>query len=160
MVQTLDHDEVSAYIDASPQALYDIIADVTRTPELSPEVVRCEWLDGATHAVPGARFKATNKVRITWNNKPVITVADRGYEIAWSRTEVGGGTVLWRYRFVPEGDGTRVIESYEVTKPLNRVGWFIIEVIAGRRDRRADLRRGMEQTMERLRLLATGSDRR
>src|SRR5947209_10023430 len=97
-MQTLDRDEVSLHIEALPELLYNIIADVTRMPELSPEVVRCEWLDGATKAVPGARFKARNKVRVSWNNKPVITVADRGREIDWSRTEVGGGTLVWRYR--------------------------------------------------------------
>lgn len=158
-MQTLDRDEVSRYIEARPEGLYDIIADIARTPELSPEIVRCEWLDGATRAMPGARFKATNKVRITWSNKPVITVADRGREIAWSRTEPGGGTVVWRYRFEPEGSGTRVTESYEVTKPLTRFGWFIIERISGRKDRRSDLRLGMEQTLERLQALAEGSGR-
>jgi hypothetical protein len=155
-MQLLDHDEVIAHIEAPPEKVYDIIADVTRMPEMSPEVVRCEWLDGATRAEPGARFKATNRVRITWFNTPVITVADRGREIAWSRTEVGGGTVVWRYRFELEGSGTRVTESYEVTKPVNRLGWFIIERIAGRKDRRSDLRSGMERTLERLQALAEG----
>ena len=158
-MQTLDHDEVSLHINAPPEQLYDIIADVTRMPELSPEILRCEWRDGAAKAAPGARFKATNKVRITWSNKPVITVADRGREIAWARTEVGGGTVEWRYRFEPEGSGTRVTESYEVTKPLTRFGWFIIEKIAGRKDRRTDLRKGMEQTLERLQAVAEGPGR-
>lgn len=155
-MQKLDHDEVSAHIEAPPERLYDIIADVTRMPELSPELVRCEWLDGVTGAAPGARFKATNKVRITWSNKPVITVADRGREIAWARTEIGGGTVVWRYRFEPDRNGTLVTESYEVTKPLNRLGWFIIEKFAGRTDRRSDLRGGMERTLGRLRILAEG----
>lgn len=157
-MQTLDHDEVSAHIGASPEQLYDIIADVTRMPELSPELVRCEWLDGITSATPGARFKATNKVRVTWSNKPVVTVADRGAEIAWARTEIGGGTVEWRYRFESDGSGTLVTESYEVTKPLNQLGWFIIEKIAGRKDRRSDLRRGMKQTLERLQAVAEGPD--
>ena len=153
-MQHLDRDEVSLHINASPEQLYDLIADITRMRELSPEIVRCEWLDGATTALPGARFKATNKVRMTWSNKPVITVAERGREIAWSRTELGAGTVEWRYRFEPEGSGTRVVESYAVTRPLNRFGWFIIERIAGRKDRHSDLRAGMQQTLERLRSLA------
>jgi hypothetical protein len=153
-MQTLDRDAISTYIEASPEHLYDIIADISSMPKLSPEIVRCEWLDGANEAVPGARFKATNRVRITWNNKPIIDVADRGREIAWSRTEIGGGTLLWTYHFEPEGRGTRVTESYEVTKPLNRIGWFLIERIAGRKDRRSDLRIGMQQTLDRLRALA------
>ena len=155
-MQTLDSDTVSTFIQAPPERLYDIIADITSMPKLSPEIVRCEWLDGADAAVPGARFKATNKVRITWSNKPIIAVADRGREIAWSRTEIGGGTVLWRYQFELDGNGTRVTESYEVTEPLNRFGWFLIEKIAGRKDRRSDLRIGMEQTLERLRALTEG----
>ena len=61
MRQELTADSVERYIEASPEALYDIIADVTRTPELTPDIVRCEWLDGATGAVVGARFKAINK---------------------------------------------------------------------------------------------------
>jgi hypothetical protein len=156
LMQTLDHDQVARYIEASPQTLYDIVADVTRMPELSPEIIRCEWLDGATSAIPGARFKATNKVewRPAWNNMPVITVADRGRELAFSRTEPFAGTVVWRYRFEPEGRSTRVGESYEVTSPVTPIGWFIIGGLFGRHNRRADLRRGMDLTLQRLGALA------
>lgn len=152
MAQPLSTDSVSRSIEASPEALYAIIADVTRTPELSPEIKRCVWLDGATEAAVGARFKAWNNVGRgpSWFNKPVITVAEPGREIAWERTEVGGGTVEWRYRFEPEGTGTRVTESYRVVKPLNAFGWFIIEGLYRLKDREGDLRRGMEQTLDRL----------
>lgn len=60
-MQTLDRDEVSAYVAAPPDQVYAVIADVTRTPELSPEVTACRWLDGAVGAAPGARFEATNR---------------------------------------------------------------------------------------------------
>ena len=75
---------------------------------------------------------------------------DPGREFAFARTEPFGGTVEWRYRFEPDGDGTLVTESYEVTKPMGRVGWFIIGTLFAREDRRRDLRAGMEQTLERL----------
>ena len=55
------------------------------------------------------------------------------------------GTLVWRYQFEPDGTGTLVTESYEVTRPISRIGWFIIERLAGLHDRRADLRRGMER---------------
>ena len=61
MRQELTTDTVERYIEASPEALYDLIADVTRTPERTPDIVRCEWLDGATGPAVGARFKAINK---------------------------------------------------------------------------------------------------
>ena len=34
-MQTLDHDQVSVHIDAPPEAVYALVADVTRMSELS-----------------------------------------------------------------------------------------------------------------------------
>jgi hypothetical protein len=152
MRQELTHDTVERHIMASPDALYDVVADVTRTPELSPEVVACEWLDGATGPAVGVRFRARNHSGRgpDWHNTPVITVADRGREFAFSRTERGAGTIEWRYVFTPDDGGTRVTESYEVTRPVTLFGWFVIDVLYGNHDRRGDLRRGMSQTLQRL----------
>ena len=155
MIQDFDHDSTSMRMDAPPEAVYAVIADVTRTPEYSPEILRCTWLDGATEAVVGARFKAQNKVpnRPAWHNKPVITAVDPGRRISWARTEPFAGTVEWTYRFEPDGDGTLVTESYEMTKQLSPIGWFIIGVLFARKDRRADLREGMAQSLERVKAI-------
>jgi hypothetical protein len=74
------------------------------------------------------------------------------------RLRIGGwrapfsGTLEWRYRFVfvPESDGTRVIESYTVTEPLHWFGWFMLTVLKGSRDRRSEMRASMEATLDRL----------
>lgn len=152
MRQELTTDTVDRHIEATPEALYALVSDVTRTPEITPDIVRVEWLDGATGPAVGARFKAINKQGRgpNWSNKPVVTVAEPGREIAWARTEPFAGTVEWRYRFEPEGTGTRVTESYEVTKPLALMGWFIIGTLYGMKDRRRDLRASMERTLDRL----------
>lgn len=124
MRQHLTSDRVERRVEASAHTLYDVIADVTRTPELSPEIVSCAWVRGASGPAVGARFRAWNKVpgRPAWRNTPVVTVADRGREFAFSRTELIGGTLEWRYVFTPEGSGTRVTESYEVTRPVPLIG--------------------------------------
>jgi hypothetical protein len=150
-MQTLDRDEATTHVAASPEAVYDYVADVTNTPELSPEIVSASWLDGADGPAVGARFVARNKAgRMSWNNKPVVVTADRGRVFAFARTEAFAGTVEWRYRFEPEAGGTRVVESYEVTRPITRLGWFIIGGLAGCKDRRGDLQRGMQETLQRL----------
>jgi hypothetical protein len=151
-MQTLDRDEVAVHVQAPPDVVYGIVSDVTRMPELSPEILRCVWLDGADGPAVGARFRATNKVphRPPWNNRPVVVVADPGREFTISRTERFAGTVVWRYRMEPVDGGTRVTESYEVTEPLTRFGWFVIGTLFGRRDRRSDLRRGMQETLRRV----------
>ncbi len=153
MIQQLDRDRVSLRMAARPDDVYALVADVTRTPEFSPEILECVWLDGATEPVVGARFRARNKVpnRPAWHNTPVVTVVDPGREFAFARTERFAGTVEWNYRFEPDGDGTIVTESYTVTKDLSPIGWFVIGVLFARKDRRADLHAGMQQTLERMR---------
>jgi hypothetical protein len=164
MRQNLTSDAVERFIEASPELLYDIVADVTRTPELSPEVVRCTWVKGSTGPAVGARFKAINSAGRgpDWPNWPVVITADRGTEFAFSRTEPFAGTLEWRYRFIPEGAGTRVIESYTVTKPISVIGWFLIDKVSGLKNRAGDLRTGMNATLDRLSAIAedTAASRR
>jgi hypothetical protein len=155
-MQHLDRDEVSLHIQAPAETLYALVADVTRTPDFSPSIVRCTWIDGATGPAVGARFKAINTTEAgrTWKNRPVVTAAAPGREFAFSRTEPFAGTLIWRYVFAPEDGGTRVTESYEVTRPVSRLGWFIIEHIFNAGDVPAGLRVGMRTTLERLRATA------
>lgn len=156
MKQDLDHDSVSLHIEAPPEAVYALIADVTRTPEFSPEIIRCTWVGGATGPAVGARFRAFNKVprRPPWSNKPVVTAVEPARTFSFARTERFAGTVEWTYRFEPDGAGTRVTESYTVSRPISPVGWFIIGVLFNRKDRRNELRAGMEQTLQRVRAVA------
>jgi Polyketide cyclase / dehydrase and lipid transport len=160
-MQTLDHDEVTVHVDAPRDVVYALVADVTRTPDFSPEVISCTWLDGATEPAVGVRFEAVNKVprRPPWRNRPVIIAAEPGREFAFSRTERFAGTLVWRYRFEPEGAGTLVSEAYAVTQPLTRIGWFIIGTMFGRRNRRSDLKIGMKATLERLKAAAERESR-
>ncbi len=157
MQQTFDHDEVRLVMAAPPEAVYELIADVTRMPELSPEVVECRWLDGATGPAVGARFAARNKFSRgpAIGNKPVITAVDPGRRISWSRTEPFGGTVEWTYEFLPHPEGTEVVESYRAIKPVSRFGWWIIGTFSSK-DRAGLQRTGMEQTLQRLKAHVEG----
>ena len=155
-MQSLDRDEVTVHVAASPAAVYAVVSDVTRTPELSPEIRSVRWLDGASGPVVGARFEAVNVAGPrgrSWRNRPVVTEAEPGRVFAFARSEPFAGTVEWSYRLTERDGGTDVTEAYEVTRPITRVGWFVIERLYGGTDRRGDLRRGMEQTLDRLRTL-------
>lgn len=154
-MQQLDHDQRSDVLPAPAPVLYAIVSDVTRTPELSPEVSACRWLGGATGPAVGARFEAVNTVRgKSWKNRPVVTDVEPDRLFAFARTEPFAGTVAWRWTFEPVPGGTRVTVGYEVTKPITRVGWFVIERVFRSGDRRVALGSGMEQSLARLRELA------
>jgi hypothetical protein len=161
-MQTLDRDEVSAVVAAPPEDVYALVADVIRTPEFSPEVTSTRWLDGATGPAVGARFEAVNTAASgkSWKNRPVVTVADPGREFAFSRTEAFAGTIVWRYRFEPVDGGTRVVESYEVERPVGRLGWFLIEKVFRGGNRREVLRDGMRRTLDRIHVAAEAGSRR
>ena len=158
-MQTLDHDEVSTVVAAPPEVVYALVADVPRTAAYSPDVVSCRLLDGTTGPVVGARFEAVNTSAAgrTWRNRPVVTVAEPGREFAFTRTEPLAGTIVWRYRFEPVDDGTRVVESSDVQRPVSRLGWLMIEKVFRGGNRREALRAGMRTTLERLRVAAEGA---
>jgi uncharacterized protein YndB with AHSA1/START domain len=145
---------VSRVIEAPPETVYDLISDVTRMGDYSPENTGAVWLDGATGPTVGARFKGTNRLgSMTWSTKPTITVADRGRLFAFEVPGRAGAT--WTYRFEPVGDGVRVTESMR----QDRATPFPIRVLqrrAGVTDRAAHLRDAMTTTLERL---ATAAER-
>lgn len=154
MNQILTTDTVERTIDASPETLYALVADVTRMPEFSPEIRRCTWVGGATGPAVGARFRAVNTLQgFSWPNWPVVITADPGREFAISRTEPLFGTLQWRYQFVPEGDRTRVVESYRVTRPITKFAYWILST-RGPEPRAEVLRAGMTTTLARLAAVA------
>jgi hypothetical protein len=147
----LDHDEVSLHVAASADVLYDLVSDVTRTPEWSPEVISCAWLDGAQGPEVGARFTARNRKRwFTWSNRPVVEVADPVRQFAVTRTEPGGGTIRWAYRLEPDATGTTVVESYDVLRPVPVGLHVMLRLLLGVRDLRADLHQNMQTSLRRL----------
>jgi uncharacterized protein YndB with AHSA1/START domain len=82
-----DVHEVERYVDAPPELVYDLVSDIRRMGEWSPETYRCEWRGGATAS---ARFRAWNRRRwMSWFNSPVLITAERGKEFAFDRRVPG-----------------------------------------------------------------------
>ena len=114
----LTTDRVDLVVAASPEALYDLVADLPRMGEWSPECQQVEWLDGATGPVEDARFVGHNvagpKGFIKWSRHGRVLTAERGKEFAFFTEEGGEESTIWRYRFEAVEGGTRVTESYDV----------------------------------------------
>jgi hypothetical protein len=141
---------VTRFVRASPAAVYDVISDVPRMGELSPETVSATWLDGVHVACVGARFRGSNELgRLRWSTTPRVTVADRGREFAF--TVPGRSGPLWSFRMESAEGGTLVTESMHqaVASP---VVIRILQRLSGVRDRGVDLHDGMVTTLDRLAL--------
>ena len=143
--------QVSRHMPGPPERLYELVSDVRRMGEWRPECLHCEWVDGAMGPVVGARFKGTSKRGLVrWSTSPRIVTAEAGREFAFVTTHRGHDETRWTYRFVPEGGGTRVIESFEM---LSDLPWYLRlteRVLMGVKDRKADLEAGMRETLRRL----------
>jgi hypothetical protein len=142
--------EAKATISATPEQLDALVTDISRMGEWSPECRWCEWVDGASGPTVGARFRGHNRIAShRWTTTSQVTVAEPGREFTFSVMGEGRESTRWRYHFEPSDEGTVVTESYEF---LWAPWVHVFTNILMRRDNR--LRRGMEQTLSRLKATA------
>src|SRR4051812_14023828 len=112
--------EASVFIDAPPDRVWRLISDVTRMGEWSPITYRCEWVEGSSGPVQGAKFKGYNKMPpAKWWTVCEVTESEpaKVFEFRTMRVSfpisIGVGEremTRWRYTFEPEGIGTKVTE--------------------------------------------------
>ena len=149
-------DSVSIDIAAPPDRVYDLVSDITRMGEWSPECYQCTWTKGATGPAVGARFKAKNKGGRgpAWSNTPVVTAADPGREFAFNRSGPGVGSYTWRYVLEETATGTKLTESFDAERPLGKAMTWLTMKWTGSPDRDADLHEGMVATLSRIKASA------
>jgi hypothetical protein len=111
---------VQVSVDVPPDAVWDVVRDVTRTGEWSNECHVVTWLGGATEAVPGARFRGRNRAGIfRWGRECEVLTCD-GWELRWRTvpTALYPDSSVWTIRLAEtDGGGTRIEQSYEGRGP-------------------------------------------
>jgi uncharacterized protein YndB with AHSA1/START domain len=152
VMPTARHGKSSIDIAAAPELVYDLVTDVTRVGEWSPECRRCDWLDGATSAVPGARFRGQNRRGLLkWQRTAVVNVADRGREFSFTTLDdkAGREETNWRYTMEPSSSGTLLTESFQFLwcSVPNRLAEALMP-------RGRQVNRGIEETLRRLKRAA------
>jgi|SRR5687767_3008677 len=151
--------EVSVHVDATPERVYELVSDLPRMGEWSPECYRCAWTGGATGAAPGARFKGWNKrggVR-RWTTHGTVVTAQPGKELSFDVHSVFDLPVArWTYRITPDpGGGTSVTEAW-----ADRRGGLMTvlgNIVSGVSDRAGHNTEGMRQTLDRIKREAEGA---
>lgn len=118
---------VSRRIDAPPAQVWELVSDVTRIGEFSPETFDAEWLDGADGPALGARFRGhvrRNEVGpVYWATCRVSALEEGrvfGFDVLGARDEPW---THWRYELEPDGDCTVLTESMHLhrSNPALRV---------------------------------------
>ena len=130
------HAAVTLHVDAEPLGVWELVSDITRMGEYSPEVFEAEWLDGATGPAVGARYrghvKRNERGPVYWTTCRVTEcVPGEVFEFAVIMRDQPVNT--WRYEFAAaEGGGTDVTESFHLvdnilTKIWRPLGGFLRE---------------------------------
>lgn len=141
---------VEEVIAAPAELLYDMVSDVTRMGQWSPETRSCHWIGGASGPLVGARFRGSNRNGWRrWSTSCTVVAAERGARFSFDVDLPGFPVSRWTYEFLAEGRGTRVRESWTDRRPgwMDRFG----KVVRGVRDTKAHNRAGMEATLAALR---------
>ena len=108
------HREASIEINASPEAVYDLVSDLPRMGEWSPENIGGEWQVGGSGKV-GDRYIGHNQAgERSWSVPVMVTAADRGRHFAFVTRPDEGPCVRWTYRLEPTEAGTLVTEVWDV----------------------------------------------
>jgi uncharacterized protein YndB with AHSA1/START domain len=141
--------EVSREIAASPDAVYEAIADVTRMGEWSEECVSCAWHDGFSEAVVGATFDGHNRNgEFEWTSQGRIIEAEPGRAFAFECSMFDFHYSTWGYSIEPTPRGCRVTEWCEDLRPESALE--ISVQLSGISDRTGRNRETMSTTLERL----------
>ena len=140
-------------IRASPEKVYELLSDVTRMGEWSPECYRCEWLGDTVGAYSGAQFKGYNRRDwIRWSTICTVTHWEPhrvfGFE---TKPMVGKTQSRWRFDLEPDTGGTVLRESFETM-------WYVRPIVGlafrGQTNRLNQLREGVIQTLRRIKNVA------
>lgn len=142
------HGRTEATTGAPAEAVWAIVADVTRVGEWSHECRGAHWVGGATEAASGARFRGSNRSGLfRWSRACRFTVVEPPRRLVWRTGGLMGwlDSTEWRIELEPVGGGTRIIQSYDVlhvAPGMDRVYWRLIKA---HRDRSQALAEDLER---------------
>lgn len=142
-------DEVTVWMDAPPEKVWDLVSDVTRIGEFSPETFEAKWTRGSTGPEVGASFAGhvkRNGVGPTYWSPCQVTACEEGKVFEFA---VGTDAITinnWGYRLAARDGGTDVTEFFRLESSLpTRLYWLVLGRLRGRTNRD-----GIRTTLERM----------
>jgi hypothetical protein len=139
---------VTVAMDAPPEQIWELVADVRNTGKFSPEVMEAEWLDGATKPTLGATFRGhvkRNEIGPVYWTKCRVTACEPGREFGFAVLVGDRAVNNWHYRFTPTQGGTDVTESFRMSEGLFTTLFGLFGGQVGRWRNVRDMRKTLER---------------
>jgi len=152
MADSDDVETVERFIPAPAAAIFDLLADPSRHPEIDGSGTVRGAKGGSSRLALGSKFGMSMKLGMPYSMVSEVVEFEENRRIAWQtrpplpllRPFVGGR--IWRYELEPSGKGTIVRESWDISQEA---------VKAAVRPMRAKTRTSMEATLARIETLLT-----
>lgn len=141
-------------IAATPDEVWAVLTDLSRMPELSPELVRMIPLMPGGLKV-GQQYLGLNRRKaVVWPTRSVVATLEPGRVLAWDTRSSGA---RWIYELSAEGPVTRVVHRRPVPAKLTLLSRAFAPAFLGGSAAHADeLEAGMAQTLTRLKAAVEG----
>lgn len=133
-------------VRATPLQVYDVVSDLTRSAEWSPECLGGSWIVG-TPARVGAIFRGENLrspdvvawaplIRGRWYTEARVVAAERGRTFRWvmlTHTRDDQES-LWGFDTEPAAEGTRLVHHFRMGRATEGIHKIVADL--GEEDRR------------------------
>lgn len=132
---------------ATPEQVWAVLSEVTRTGDWSHECHTVRWLDGATGGL-GARFRGTNKAGwSTWSRPCTITAWEPDRLLAYETKgpRIAQDCSEWTFQLEPVDGGTCITQTFRVLQLPILIDRIIWATLAQHRDRNEALRGDLER---------------
>ena len=139
---------ISATVEvaATPERVWEVVSDLARMPEFSPELRRARVLGG-----PGLGATVVGLNRrglVAWPTTSKVVRWEPGRAVAW-RTRESGAT--WVYELEPVGEGRTRVTARRVLPRFTLGTSLLGPVIGGAEGHDRELGEGLRTTLERIR---------
>lgn len=138
----------STTIAAPPEQVWELVSDLPRMGEYSPEAVGGTWVHGTGPAV-GAVFRGRNGQRARrWSTRSRVVRCVPGRQFAFEVSAGGMRAAEWAYEVQPTADGCVLTETW-----TDRRGALMVRLgalVTGVGDRSTFTAASIEQTLQRV----------
>lgn len=139
--------EASIDINASPQDVWAIVADLQRMGEWSPQCKKMKVIGGTVRE--GAKtFNINRKGLLVWPTTAKVVRFEPNKSVAFRIAE---NRTIWSYELEPSATGTKLTERREAPTGTSKVSQFLVKTVLGGNDSfEIDLVKGMNATLKRV----------
>jgi uncharacterized protein YndB with AHSA1/START domain len=104
--------QARTWIDASPEQVWRVVADVELMPSMSNELQRVEWQGGATAPTVGATFVGYSKHDALgeWSTTSFVVECAEPKVLAWAVGDTNDPSALWRFTLEAKDGGTELTQ--------------------------------------------------